>query len=375
MTDVYITGFGKFLPNSPIDNSNIESVIGKIHNSSSRLGKMVLRKNGIKSRHYALDSHGKVHYTNSQMAALAITKALEFAQLQPNDISYLASSTTLGDIIVPGFASQVHQQLKAPPMEVASFQSVCASGVMALKSAFAQIKANLHSKALVSGSEFSSRWFRPGFYESIIRPEDAEKAPFDLEFLRWTLSDGAGAVVLENNPHPNKVCLKIEWIELKSYADRFEPCMYAGTASNKPSALKSWGHYPSPAEAYQAGALALKQDFTMLYEMFPIWASFYIEMLEKHQLDVDSIDYFLPHYSAESLGNEMEKLLQKSGSMIPREKWFNNLKTCGNTGSASIYIMLEELINKNELHKDQKILCFVPESGQCIASFFLLTVG
>ncbi|MEN8180748.1 MAG: 3-oxoacyl-[acyl-carrier-protein] synthase III C-terminal domain-containing protein, partial [Pseudomonadota bacterium] len=60
--------------------------------------------------------------------------------------------------------------------------------------------------------------------------------------------------------------------------------------------------------------------------------------------------------------------------MIPKERWFTNLETKGNTGAASIYIMLDELANSGRLKSGDKLLCFVPESGRFSSSFMLLSV-
>jgi 3-oxoacyl-[acyl-carrier-protein] synthase-3 len=60
--------------------------------------------------------------------------------------------------------------------------------------------------------------------------------------------------------------------------------------------------------------------------------------------------------------------------MIPEERWFTNLYTKGNTGAASVFIMLEELFHSGNLQPGQKILCMVPESGRFIVSFMMLTV-
>ncbi|MCP4681420.1 MAG: hypothetical protein GY864_03720, partial [Desulfobacterales bacterium] len=59
---------------------------------------------------------------------------------------------------------------------------------------------------------------------------------------------------------------------------------------------------------------------------------------------------------------------------IPYKKWFTNLETKGNTGSASIYVILEELFHSGNLKKGQRLLCFVPESGRFTHAFMLLTV-
>ena len=58
--------------------------------------------------------------------------------------------------------------------------------------------------------------------------------------------------------------------------------------------------------------------------------------------------------------------------MIDEEKWYSNLYTCGNTGTASIFVMLEEFVRTHDIKPGQKILCHVPESGRCLNGFFLL---
>lgn len=62
------------------------------------------------------------------------------------------------------------------------------------------------------------------------------------------------------------------------------------------------------------------------------------------------------------------------GFRIPYEKWFTNLACKGNTGSASIYVIIEELFHSDKLKEGQKILCFIPESGRFSVAYVLLTV-
>ena len=374
MKNVYITGFGSFLPNDPVLNDDIEKYIGKINDKSTRLGRATLRRNGIESRFYALSTEGNQSFTNAELASYAIKNAASDAKISLDEIELIATSTTIGDQFVPGFASNVHASLNIENVELASFQSVCASSIMAMKTAYLNIKAGEKSIVAVSGSEFASRWFKPDFYKPLYENNISNDSAMSIEFLRWTLSDGAGSVILEENPKPKGINLKVEWIELKSFADKFDPCMYAGIVENRGKDKTYWGEFSSPLEAYQNGAMVLRQDFELLYEMFPIWLGYYLEILEKYDLSPNEIDHYLPHYSAESLADEMKKLLIKVDALIPETRWFNNLKRCGNTGTASIFIMLDEFVRTKELNVGEKILCFVPESGQCMASFMLLTV-
>jgi len=71
---------------------------------------------------------------------------------------------------------------------------------------------------------------------------------------------------------------------------------------------------------------------------------------------------------------QIVELLEKAGCMIPEDKWFTNLYTRGNTGCASIYLMLEELFHSGNLQPGQKIFCFVPESGRFTTAYMMLSV-
>jgi 3-oxoacyl-[acyl-carrier-protein] synthase-3 len=66
--------------------------------------------------------------------------------------------------------------------------------------------------------------------------------------------------------------------------------------------------------------------------------------------------------------------MKKVSFDVPLERWFTNLATKGNTGSAALYIMLEELFHSGRLRPGEKILCYVPESGRFSVAYILLTV-
>jgi 3-oxoacyl-[acyl-carrier-protein] synthase-3 len=57
------------------------------------------------------------------------------------------------------------------------------------------------------------------------------------------------------------------------------------------------------------------------------------------------------------------------GLPIPRERWFSNLTSKGNTGSASPFIMLDELFRSGRIKPGHKLLMFVPESGRFSSGF------
>ena len=372
---VYITALGVFLPGEPVGNDAVEDYLGLIGGKTSRLKARILKQNGIRTRHYALSPGGRVNFANYELAAKAIDDALERSELDRKNVHFLAAATSQSDLLAPGFASLVHGASGLAACEIASFQSVCAGSMMALQTAYNGILAGTKAAAIVCASEFTSRFFRPGLFEETADFQEKGKLPFDAEFLRWMLSDGAGAAVLENRPNARGLSLKIEWIDLMSYADRFDVCMYSGANKEPDGRLgKSWYDYANFAAAARDGAMLLKQDVRILDNVVKLGVNRYFELIEQNRFAPAEIDWFVCHYSSHVFRPKIIELLEKGGAMIPEERWFTNLYTKGNTGAASVFIMLEELFNSGKLRAGQKILCMVPESGRFVVSFMWLTV-
>ena len=367
--DVYISSIGKFLPNQRIANDEMEDYLGKINGHASRVRQRILSQNGIEGRYYAIDKQQQTTHTNAEMAALAAEEALNRLGLQGKEVDLLATGTTQADLPVPGFASMVHARLAFPQCEVASFQSVCASGVMALKYAAGQVAGGEVATAVATGSDLASRLFKSSRYEA----QGMQSVPFDTEFLRWMLSDGAGAFVVQDKPSTKGLSLKIEWIDLKSHAHAYPACMYTGAADNSENAT-TWLDYPDYESASAAGALNLKQDIRLLNDVVKQGIAHYFSLIDAGKIVAEQVDWLCCHYSSEFFKQPIQELMEKGGGAIPEEKWFSNLKTKGNTGAASIYIMLEELLYSGQLKEGQTILCMVPESGRFITSFIKLTV-
>lgn len=361
----YITSVGSYLPGEPIGNDDIEAYIGATP-TSSRLGMRMLEANGIEKRHYALDRDGQTLMLNEELAENAIREALADRGLTTRDIGMLATGTTQGDLPVPGFASMVHGRLGGGPMEILSAGGVCCSGIAALRAAEASVSLKRHRVAVAVGSELVSRTLRADRLN--------EGAGFDTEFLRWMLSDGAGAVVIEDGPRPDRPSLRIDWSHLVSHADRFPVCMYAGTADPESvNAGTTWQDQATPTEAHALGMLNLRQDTGILNSIVALGVEEYVGLVRDGKIVPEDIDHLLVHYSSEYFRSDIVRLMSEAGLMIPEEKWFTNLRTKGNTGAASIFIMLEEAFNDGRFAPGDRILLMVPESGRFSVSFVHLT--
>lgn len=376
MKEVYITKIAKFLPNKPVSNDEMESRLGLINGVTSKARRIVLRNNQIKTRYYALDEEGNVTHNNAQLTTEAV-KLLCDGNFKANQIELLSCGTSSPDQIMPSHASMVHGFLKNGNTELNSVSGVCCSGMNALKYGFMSIKANLTKNAVCTGSERPSTWMKSNLFEEEAQHlKELEEKPiiaFQKDFLRWMLSDGAGAFLLEDKPN-GKTPLKIEWMEGFSYAHELEACMYSGSDKLENGFLKPWSEYESK-DWGEKSIFAIKQDTRLLGKNVLVKGVESLKnAIEKHNLKAEDITYYLPHISSYYFKEGLYDEMQKQGVNIPWKNWFINLEKVGNVGSASIYIMLEELVHSGKLKKGDVILLSVPESARFSYTYARLTV-
>ena len=194
----FLTSVGQFLPGEPVSNDRMEARLGQIGSKPSALRERVLRQNGITQRYYAIDDRQQTVFTNAQMAAHAVRAALCAGALDLKDIELLVAATSQGDLPLPGFASMVQGELRMPPCEIATLHGICASSVVGLRHTALAVGAGEAKAAVCVASEFVSRLLRASQFQAQ-GYGDAKRLPFETEFLRWMLSDGASLRRLQRN--------------------------------------------------------------------------------------------------------------------------------------------------------------------------------
>lgn len=377
MSDVYINRIAKFLPNEPIENGDMEDYLGKIDGRPSKAKSIILRNNKIKTRYYAIDKNtGKSTHTNYQLAAKAI-EGLCDENFTKNDIELMACGCVAPDQLLPSHAAMVHGELNCNPTEIVSISTACCAGIQAFKYAFMSVKSGNSINAVAVGSEKVSGWLKADKFdaeaEDLKHLEENPIIAFEKDFLRWMLSDGAGAVLMENKPNNESISLKVDWVEIISYANEVESCMYAGCEKNEDGSLTGFAEM-KPTDWATKSIFAFKQDTRLLGENIIKWGGkMWKKVCEKHHIDLDSVTYFLPHLSSEFFRPKMIEELNAIGYPIPAEKWFTNLTRVGNVGSASPYLMLEELFNEGRIKKGDVIILMVPESARFSYGYAQLT--
>lgn len=377
MNTVYVTRLAKFLPNNPVSNDEMEDYLGRIKGKRSKTKNIILRNNKIKNRYYVLDKEGNQSHTNTTLTAEAIRK-LEGNGFSVLDIELLACGTTSPDQLLPSHACMVHGELGINSIDAISPTGACNSSMWAFKYAWMSVLAGLTSNAVCTGSEVLSTGMQSkNFEEELTHLEKLEKNPyiaFERDFLRWMLSDGAGAMLIENKPSENGLSLRIDSLDIKSFANEVESCMYAGAIKKEDGHLIPWRSL-TPDDWLQNSIFALHQDPKLLEKNITrLGAKFLSQLRDKYDFNYNEFDYFLPHISSYFFKQKILESFVEESIDISEDKWFTNLEYVGNMGSASPLIMLEELFNSGNLKKGQKILFMVPESARFSYTYAQLTV-
>jgi len=367
---VYVKSLGKFLPGAPIPNDEIDEYLGELGNGSTKLRDRVIEKSGIATRHYALDKEQQSRYSAAGMAAAAIRDALERTEIDVEALDLISAASSCPDLLAPGLASMVHGELGSGPCEIVSSQGVCCSGAMALKNAYLQILHDEKRNAVACAVEFTSRFLKSSWLNHS-GDERGKRLSLDGAFLRYILSDGAGAALLGDEPGPGPG-FKIEWITQRSFADSGPPVMYCGMEN--PAAEMSWADYPSAHEAALSGAFMFRQDLRRLPDVVRVCADEFVRLVEAGTLEPEEIRFVAAHYSSAALKEAALREMQtRDCPQVPEERWRSNLSRVGNVGCAAIYLILGELVDSGELRDGDRVLCFVPESGRYSISYMLLS--
>ena len=379
MSEVYITRSASFLPNEPVSNDEMEAHLGMIGDRASKSRRIVLRNNGIKQRYYALDKEGQGTHTNAEIASLAIRELMDNDPDKLAQIDILSCGTSIPDQMMPSHSVMVHGWLpETGNIEVVSPAGNCCSGMHALKYAFMSLKLDPSKTAVCSGSERLSRALHSDHFEieidKLSQLEGNPNLAFEKDFLRWMLSDGGGAFLLQTEKNQIGPSLRIDWIDVVSFANEADTCMYMASDKDENGALKSFMDY-TQEEINEKSIYSVKQDVKILGEnIVQLGFKKLVNSLSSRNLTAEDIAYFIPHMSSYFFEDKIAAELKKNGLIIPKEKWFTNLDRVGNIGAGSVYLMIDELLKENKLKKGDKILLAVPESARFSYVFSMLTV-
>ena len=309
MTGV-IAGTGSYVPSYVIDNNKLSEFV-------DTSDEWIKERTGVARRHIVADE------TTSFMAAEAAKKAVEDADLTPDQIDLILVSTISSDVILPCTACEVQRILGAVNATCFDLNAACTGFVLAYNTANAYIQSGVYKNALVIGSESLSNltnWkdrgtcilFGDGAGAVVLTAE--EKA----SYVPATHSEGAKgeALTLKNRHDGNGITKEIEpkrMMDAEYFMQMDGQAVFKFAVKKVPEAI--------------------------------------LEVLDKNNIKKEDIDCYLLHQANRRI---VEAVAKRMGE--PIEKFPMNLQEYGNTSSASIPILLDELSREGKLKSGKHIV-------------------
>ncbi|MFR9069237.1 MAG: beta-ketoacyl-ACP synthase III [Paraclostridium sp.] len=307
-TKAGILGVGSYLPEKIISNFDLE----KIMDTSDE---WIRTRTGIKERRVA-----DVNEATSDLATKAALNAIKDANLTPEDIDLIIVATITPDMIFPSTACLVQANIKATKAACFDLEAACSGFIYSMTVAKQFIETNTYKHVLVIGAEALSR---------ILDYEDRSTAIL--------FGDGAGAVVMGSVNGGGVLSTNLGSDgNGKDYLN-----IPAGGSKNPASeeTLKNRLHYVKMAgnDVFKF-AVRIMQDAS-------------IKCVESANLDIQDIDYLIPHQANIRIIEASAKRLK-----LNMDKVYVNLDRYGNMSAASIPVALDEAYREGKIKKGDNIV-------------------
>ncbi|WP_076591696.1 beta-ketoacyl-ACP synthase III [Herminiimonas arsenitoxidans] len=305
-----IIGTGSYLPPQRVTNQDLIERLARDGIETS--DEWIVSRSGIAARHYA-----DADMQSSDLAVEAAKRALDMAQLAPNDIDLIILATSTPDFFggFPSTACVVQRKLGITnECAAVDVQAVCSGFVYALSTADKFIKSGSHKKVLVIGAEVFSR---------IIDFKDRTTCVL--------FGDGSGAVVLSASEEPGVLATSLH--ANGSYGDIL---CGPGRISN--------GVLEGSAFMYMDGQAVFKLAIGLLDRVAN-------EALQLAKMDASEVDWIVPHQANIRI---MQGTAKKLG--LSMDKMIVTVDQHGNTSAASIPLALDVGVRDGRIKPGQNVM-------------------
>jgi 3-oxoacyl-[acyl-carrier-protein] synthase-3 len=326
---IKLTGVGSYIPNKVEKNSDFQEheFLYEDGSSFSQSNTVIIEKfkaiTGIAERRYI---HNELN--NSDIAYLAAIKAIEDADIDPEELDYLIVAHNYGDVLhddlqsdtVPSLATRVKHKLRIKNPKCVAYDVLfgCPGWVEAVIQASAFIKSGIAKKCLVIGSETLSR---------VVDKHDRDSMIY---------SDGAGATVVEASEEEGGILAH----ESATHAFEEANFIFFGKSNNRD--LDDSRRY-------------IKMHGRKIYEFALNHVPLAMKScLEKSGKSIGDVKKILIHQANEKMDEAIIKRFYKLyNSPVPEGIMPMSIDKLGNSSVATVPTLLD-LILKGQM-KDQKI--------------------
>lgn len=306
-----IYGTGACLPLKSLDNNDLSKMV-------ETNDEWIRERTGVVRRRIIEDE------TTVSMASEAARKAVEQSQIKPEEIDLIIVSTISSDVVMPCTACEVQKYIGAVNAACFDLNAACTGFVFAYNTAQVYLASGMYQTALIIGAE------------SLSNLVDWSDRGTCILF-----GDGAGAAVLKADELGlfEAVTHSMgEWGDALTCQSRHEKKF---EESYKKQSL---------AEVYEDTYMKMNGGDVFKFAVKKVPESIH-ELLEKANLTSGDIDYYILHQANRRIVEAVAKRMKE-----PIEKFPMNLSEYGNTSSASIPILLDELNRSGVLKKGQNIV-------------------
>lgn len=294
-------------------------------------------KIGIHERRYAAAGQGV-----SDLALIAARQALAQAGLKPTDLDAILFATATPEYHAPGSGVLLQHKLGCRDIPAFDVRNTSPGFLYALELACGLIAMRRYRTVLVTGAEVHSTGL-----------DFSERG----RMMSVIFGDGAGCFILRATRE------KKGFLDFKLYSDgRFYDKLWC----EGPSSLKN----PRVSvEQIAQGIFFPQMNGRVVFEnAVNRMGAAVKELLDANHLTKDEIDLYLCHQANLRI---IETLVKNLG--VPPEKVPHNIEKYGNTSSASIPILYNELTQAGRIRPGEKILLVSFGAGFCWGAGLLQT--
>lgn len=316
-TGIRIAGTGMAVPQQRLTNDDIARIV-------DTNDEWITQRTGIRARHIS-DENTRT----SDLAAAAVTQALERAGLEPGELDLLLCATMTPDVVCPAAAARVVEKIGAVPCGAMDINIACTGLVAALNAGAAFIASGQCHHVAVVGAEQLSR---------LVNWDDRRTCVL--------FGDGAGAAILSATDDTSRGCL---YGRLNSDAGRGDSLYVPRSERDIPEA---------EAEAFTGKFDTLQMNGKAVYQFAVRTLAECVESaLRETGLTADDVKMVIPHQSNVRMLQSAWKRLGFSD-----DKVYINIDRYGNTSAASIGICLHELMEAKRIGEGDTVI-FVAQGG------------
>jgi len=362
---VKLTGTGSYLPGNPITIDEVDNYLGELTEAPKKIQKWLHRMKILMKEmlevdyyHFAIDPE-TLEFTddNITMSVKAAKRAINEAGIKAEDIDLIVYGSAHQDQM-PTASVRIQEALGIEQCGEMSIHANCTSAYKALLIASDFIKSGRYRNALVLSSSMSSSELRAEYYnQPIVKKEEL--------FLRYFLSDGAGALVLQAADE-KKNGLFVEHTYMESVGGK------------KPSAMlnKRPAYWMNPKKEFELGYHHLAQMFNeQLRTHFhdedgSVFLKGLKRMLDKYPVNLSELKYFQVNFPSKHISELIMDECDELG--IPRDTLYTKMATMGYVGPPMAFISIDKIVREEKLIINDLILSFVTEVSKFMQAGYAL---